>query len=444
MGQHQPEVVNIKPQRFILMTVIAALLLMVVGLRPTQADPLGDVRVGIGIKQSTLRISGSGAYQIINSRTGGVVLSSGGGNAPDMTLSNGAIKVAGIGTFSGPLVVRPASESGRLWFSGRAYRGWFEVHASSGGLTLVNVLPLEHYLYGVVPREMPADFPAEALKVQAVAARTYAVYSLNNRKYTGEPYDLLATVSSQVYGGATSEDWRTNAAVDATRGEILVYGGAAIPAFFHSTSGGHTENVGTIWSGNQPYLVGKPDYDQDSPHYAWIVNLSISETEQKLAQAGFDIGRLQDIVPGEAGVSGRLKTITVVGDRASFSMKGEEFRFALGLKSSSIRVTVSQGGVVEAVTPVEGAIILAATSTGTRVNRNENLYVIGAGSQPQVVSGLMAVARRSVTPGVNIEGNGWGHGVGMSQWGARGLALLGHNYREILAYYYEGVELITR
>ncbi|MDP9491173.1 MAG: SpoIID/LytB domain-containing protein, partial [Actinomycetota bacterium] len=164
-----------------------------------------------------------------------------------------------------PLVFLPGDEPLRL---GRRYRGTIQVDRVGKRLRAINAVRLEQYLYGVVPAEVPDDWPAEVLKAQAVAARSYA---LATRK-TGGAFDLFPDVRSQVYRGVDEEEETTNAAVDETASEVLTYGGRLITAYFHSTSGGRTASVVDVWPGSKPtpYLVAVDDpYDSISPHHVW-------------------------------------------------------------------------------------------------------------------------------------------------------------------------------
>lgn len=216
---------------------------------------------------------------------------------------------------------------------GRPYRGQIQVNVGSSRLQVVNSVGLEAYLYGVVPREVPSTWPAEALKAQAVVARSYA---LAVRK-TGA-YDLYADTRSQVYGGVQAEKPSTNAAVDATAAEVLFYEGRVATTFFFSTSGGRTADVGDVWAGGDglPYLVSVPDpYDNASPHHSWGPVLI---TQAKLAKAFKVTGQVVDIRT-DVNPSQRVDTITFVTQRGDeLSFRGSDARTRLGLRSTWFRV----------------------------------------------------------------------------------------------------------
>jgi stage II sporulation protein D len=221
------------------------------------------------------------------------------------------------------------------------YRGSLTVRHESDGLMVINTLPLERYLYGVVPREMPASWPARALRVQAVAARTYALATLN----AGLPFDVYCTTRSQVYDGfdgSGGEQPGSTAAVQATAGVIATYGGDPIAAFFFSTSGGKTENIEDAWPGSapRPYLVGVSDpYEPASGyHSSWPEN-PIRRTAARVAADlgayadpgnpdGVD-GTLRTIVVTDKGFSPRIVTAYVVGSNGAHAISGPSLRGAL-------------------------------------------------------------------------------------------------------------------
>lgn len=289
--------------------------------------------------------------------------------------------------FKTPLRLEAASASSgtRFMVGAKAYRGQLEVRPGNGSLAVINALPLEEYLYGVVPGEVIPSWHAESLKAQAVAARTYAVSHLG--QFAAAGYDLKATVASQVYGGATLERPSTNRAVDETRGQILTYQGAPIEAFYSDSSGGFTEAAGEVWGKAIPYLQPVPDFDQGSPRYNWTFTAAGGALPRALAKLGAAIGDLQDIVPLERSYSGRIKRARLVGSLAQIDVAGEKLRFAFGLRSTFFNVSRLPNGTFQ------------------------------------------------------FAGRGWGHGVGMTQWGAKAMADMGFTYDQILAHYYSQTTL---
>jgi stage II sporulation protein D len=306
---------------------------------------------------------------------------------------------------------RPA-EGGDFQLKQRGYRGRLQVLVGGSGLRAINHVGLESYLPSVVGSEMPASWPQAALRAQAVAARTYA---LRQRK-PADPFDLSATVSSQVYKGVDAETPSTREAVLSTRGQVLMYGSSLANAVFHSSSGGATENSGDLWSQQLPYLVSVPDFDQASPVQAWQQRL---EPEQ-LQQAFAEIGGAQRIDVLSTTSTGRVRQARVSGPSGTLVVSGAQLRSRLGLRSTMVRF--------ELVPSELAASELAALPPLPLLPEQ---YEVG-GFQPQVQLPL---------PSLLAVGRGYGHGVGMSQWGALGLAQRGQSYDQILRHYYRGTEL---
>lgn len=285
--------------------------------------------------------------------------------------------------------LRPKRESFEV--NGRQYReNAIFIKEFDGRLTVINELGLEDYLKGVLPLEVKHDWPEEVLKAQAVAARTYAVFNLitNWRK----DYAVYAGVENQCYGGLDAEKKETNRAVKKTAGEILVRDGAIFPAYFHSTCGGMTEAARRVWSVKRnPALRGgvKCGYCADSKYFFWTSEITLDEIRAKLRKAGYDVGRIQSVKPLDFGKSGRWAEVAVYHSKGKLTLGSNKFRLIVG------------SGVLR--------------STKCTIAREGGRLV--------------------------FSGFGWGHGVGMCQWGARSLAEKGWDYKEILKYYYPGSKI---
>ena len=215
--------------------------------------------------------------------------------------------------------------------SGR-YRGAVRIVNDGGGVTAINRISLDDYVRGVVAGEMPNSWPLEALKAQAVAARTYA---LATRKTSGE-YDLYPDTRSQVYRGVTGESVRSDAAVAGTAGRILTYGGAPAITYYFSTSGGHTESIQYSFVGalSKPWLVGVTDpYDDRSPYHRWQVSFSTA----KLSSALGAKGKFKKLKVLERGTSPRIVRARVIGTRGSTTISGPQIRERLGLRDTWMR-----------------------------------------------------------------------------------------------------------
>lgn len=294
---------------------------------------------------------------------------------------NGTVNLEG---FQGnQLWVEPEND-GYIWIGDHWYRGRTLLIPQGNELLAINYVDLEEYLYSVVGAEAVPTWPTEALKAQAVAARTYA---LHKRAQVSNPlYDLDTTTNTQVYRGLETEYRSTHAAVDATAGQILTYNGEVILAVFHAASGGHTENAGDIWSSSLPYLQGVVDYDQGTPAYQWRKSFSSRELTDLLAELVEEVGTVKEMVPERTTPRGRVVTMKVVGDLGTKRISGVELRKILGLRSTLFEVRAN-GGYFQ------------------------------------------------------ISGRGFGHGVGLSQWGAYNLARQGQDYRRILAHYYRNATI---
>jgi stage II sporulation protein D len=257
-----------------------------------------------------------------------------------VTGPNGLVTVAGKGSYRDAIVYRPGL---------------------SGGVTAVNHVELENYIRGVVPNESPASWPIEALKAQAVAARSYALGTNSNNPV----FDHYDTVASQVYGGYSSENVRTNRAVARTRGEVLRSNGRVIVAYFHSTSGGYTENNENVWGGSPiPYIRGVRDpWDRHSPYHRWKVRYS----PRSLGSA-MGVGRLRSVQVHKRGVSGRIVRATFRGTGGRNRVSGYDgIRGRLGLRDipRTFKRITSRGSTARAAVAGLGSRVLARDVSGS-------------------------------------------------------------------------------
>jgi stage II sporulation protein D len=230
-----------------------------------------------------------------------------------------------------PLVIRPG-KGAFLSFDGNAYRGRFEVHRKGTRLSVINVVPLDAYLQGVVASEMPFGWPAEALRAQAVAARTYAL----TRVVKGKPYHLVSDVRDQVYRGIAGEKPSSNDAIRATAGKVVLHGGKLATTYYYSSSGGKTANAADVFGFAVPYLVSKPDpWDRVSPHHKWSLLIDDSELAGKLGAGGRAVDAIATSSP-----SGRVRALTVQTAAGQKQVEGTDARMALGLRSTYMTVGV--------------------------------------------------------------------------------------------------------
>jgi stage II sporulation protein D len=278
-------------------------------------------------------------------------------------------------------LAKVGSTKGDLLMNGTHYTGDIEVWKGDKGLYLINELPLEDYVESVVASEVGANWEIEALKTQAVISRTYAVQKM--KVNSGSQYDLTSSVLHQVYKG-NNAPIQVTYAVKETAGEILTYDGKPIEAFYHSTSGGMTEEAEEVFGKRYPYLKPVQAPCDQSPYFVWEKKIPLPEIEKALG-----LKAITNITVPTLTSTGRAKELSIDTERGTTVLKATEFRKSLGwsrLPSTNFRLTMDK----EAVT---------------------------------------------------FEGKGYGHGVGLCQWSALQMAKEGRNYREILSYFYPGTEI---
>ena len=333
------------------------------------------------------------------------------------------------------------------------YRGSFTVKPGEESPLLFNILSMEDYLKGVVPSEMPPSWAVEnpkaieALKAQAVAARSYAYTQLRWKDY------LEMTVASQVYGGKSKEHPLTNEAIKETDGVYATYNNIPIDAFFHSSSGGYTENSEDVWSSEVPYIRAVEDpYDQqpNNSHYDWSISSSVEPIQEKLQLKENQILlslRITETTQGQ-GVQQIAAIIYDTETKAKDTINlypelvssADRFRSFFGFTLKSIKFTL---------TADSDAKVMLADGTQERVNHLLSYKVQKADGSTVTIDGQNVTvtskdntAYYPTTPSIfTFNGKGWGHALGMSQWGARGMAEAGFTYDQILTYYYTGIEV---
>lgn len=279
-----------------------------------------------------------------------------------------------------------------IYIDGRRFRGDVEIlHKDNGRMMIINYVGVEDYLLGVLFHEVSHRWPMECLKAQAIAARTFAIYQARANKM--QPYDLRSDIYSQVYGGKNSERVTTTAAVRATKGKVLAFRGDIFPAYFHATCGGHTESASSLWKIDiQPLKGVTCDFCKDSKHYLWTKVLPLEDVSEILRQNGYKIGNIAAVRVISMTNSGRVDKMELMDDAGvTVVLTGKIFRGLLG----------------------------------PNVVRSTRFI-------PQVREGNLI-----------LEGRGWGHGVGLCQWGAYGQARKGAKVADILQYYYPGSEITT-
>jgi stage II sporulation protein D len=439
----------------------------------TEAAPR-NIKVGLAVNRSNLKISSTSSYLLTDSK--GKTLPIKG----TLTLSgNGATGITKINgkSFHLPLTL---STKGLLIFDKRKYRGKMQIIRGRTGLTLINTLGVEDYLRGVLKMEVNPSWPMESLKTQAIISRTYAYRHFG--RHGKEGFDVCALPHCQVYRGVNAEDKTLDRAIRETAGLVVTYNGKLALTPFHSDSGGATADVQTVWGGNVPYLNAKKEpRNYVSPYSSWKVSLDLSRIQSALKRKGISLGTVTGIDIEKQDPFGRVNSIRITGTSGSKVITGHSFRMMIGsktIKSTMFQIPTSIGNSGSAKTGIKESF--NSTSPAPRLSfvdegssklslEEERLITVltkqGFFTADQMIDMLVhpekrksylvkALNRKPVKtlPAVNINkksnnshitlvGKGWGHGVGLSQWGAKSLAESGWTTRKIISHYYPGTRI---
>lgn len=360
-----------------------------------------------------------------------------------------------------------------LSLGSRKYRGRIEIgRYGADSLNAINIVNIESYLLGVVSCEMNSTWHSEAQKAQAVAARSYCLANTGFKadSYLNKGYVIVDTDESQVYGGVNKETDISRYAVQNTLKQVLRSNGKIVPAYFFSTSGGATEFSADIWGGNSSVFIGVFDeYETNPERGPWIVKTTYSELESKLKNKGYSISHIKDIYPEMLSDSGRVSSVKIKYDGGSVSVKGSVIKSMYGMHSTKFKIITkdSEDYSIFVRYAADYKNMTGSDTTDTNVGKKNGNVAIGNAeadtSDLYVISGKGQVSKIEdntdqmvvissdnmtnfpVTKPENDEiwflGMGWGHGIGMSQSGAYGLALKGYSYKDILKFYYNNTEL---
>lgn len=329
---------------------------------------------------------------------------------------------------------------GTFKFNNNTYRDYIAVIVKEGKLRAINYVNMQHYLYGVIPYEMSSSWHLEALKAQAIAARTYA--KKNMMGSTNKLFDVTDSVSSQVYKGINGEKKNSNRAVDETLGMYMKYANTYVNAVYHSNSGGYTENSENIWGYKVPYLIGKKDdYSLNSKEANWEYSISYDKLNEILNLKFPKLGDVKDIKILEKTENNRNIKIKIIGDKSEQILEKEELRKYLGYTNmKSIWYDIDFGSQLSLYDNIGQKVIRASIENiyaidkdGTKIQIEAPIKIQGENSKEAYQNGSNQVIFR---------GHGYGHGVGMSQYGAKTMADLGIKYDEILKFYYDGIILV--
>lgn len=353
-----------------------------------------DIEIGLITSESPIIISSNQEAALINLYNNKIISKINKGENFNVTNVRSLVKVlhaktdTSLGAFTGPVKLVPEDKNGLVFCNNRWYRGELIIftNGSKIKLTAVNKVDIEDYLISVIPSEIPYKWHKESIKALSVAARSYALGYLNRRRSKG--YDLEATVEDQVYLGVSSEKNTTSEAVKETKGKILLDAdNRPLIALYHSSGGGYTDSIENIWDIKPSiHIQPRPDYDDNSPHFQWYRNYKPEEVNNLLSI--LNIGDINEITPLSRSESQRIKWIRVAGTKGKVKIRGEVFRRYLKLPSSKFNLTIEDNQL-------------------------------------------------------KVAGRGYGHGLGLSQWGSKHLAEEGFTYDLILSHYYPEAKLVN-
>lgn len=369
---------------------IAIIFLIILGFSVELFAYKGDkVRIAVLQDASSAYIKVKGSFEIYDLISGKLIYR--GKNLQNQLIRGSPSKIAflKIDSNSARIKIKPLRK-GLVYINNRPFRESVNlIRKENGNILIVNEINIEDYIKGVLSHEVAPWWPHEALRAQAIVARTYALYHL---RFTAlKDFDLTSDIYSQVYGGKAAERWRTNRAVDLTRGLILTFKDDLFATYYHATCGGHTEDAKNLWKVEIAPLVGvECKFCAGSPHYRWEANLTLDELKSRLNNKGFQVSDITGIEIIDHNTSGRITQLEIKSQANSLIVSAKDFRQALG----------------------------------PNLIRSTNFIL-------KIISGY-----------VYFEGLGWGHGVGLCQWGAYFMAKKGYKYEQILMYYFPQSKIV--
>lgn len=438
--------------------------------------PQNQVRVALAVNLSSSEFSIiQGEYELVDYVTQRVIsgqITSGTWivapkGTQNIQISNNGVQAEGLVSSLVILRQKDTSQLNLFQYKNKRYRGDLLVENINGSIHIINVIGVEQYLYGVVPMEMGIGAHAEAYKVQAVISRTYAYYQKENPQLN---YDIGNSQQWQVYGGYDAElsgGEEIKKAVDATNGLAIYFDGKLIQAFFHSNSGGYTESSENVWYSKLPYLrpIATPEDiyatqvaqngEWPAISYQWEKSFTKSDLSNRIQQWNADypedkinVGVVQDIITSRQAIdpvtraylaqqtqSGRVTQLDIVGTSGIKSFFRDHIRSVFGLRSTKFQVyfdsmvklwnAYNNLGLCNQTSNIMGITVDGLVSNLN--GKNNEYYVVCA-------DGVKKLPKTYTT--ITFKGNGYGHGLGMSQWGARGMAAKGIEYRAIIEHFY--------
>lgn len=351
------------------------------------AQPNKFIRVLILPEATSLRLKIIGAYEIID-LSQNKAFYRGKDLRATVTLYKNKLLLGDAETYSAKILIK-TEEPEALLVNGQRFRGDLAlIKKGRNTFSAINYIDIEDYIKGILYHETSHYWPMEALKAQAIACRAYALYQQQNSLTLD--YDVTRDIYSQVYGGRYAERERTSRAVLQTKGLVLTFQDKIFPTYFHATCAGHTEDASVLWDIDLAPLKGVAcEFCRQSPHFKWHVVLTLAEIKEKLSDAGHNVSRINDILILSRDNSGRVLDLKIIMGEKDKKISAKDFRNVIGPN------------------------VIRSTNFTVRVIEGDSVF----------------------------EGLGWGHGVGLCQWGAYFMAKKGYAAEEILRYYYPQAKL---
>lgn len=376
----------------------------------------GELKIKIVSSENGFSLHTSEGFQLLDGYT---VIETVYDNNIKIYYNNGIFIESGSSNYGPYMDIKVKANDNKVIYNNHEYNGLFTL--AENGRSLVNIIDMETYIYSVVANEVGDSFEVEAIKAQALAARSYALY--NSKKFIDKGYNLTSDAISQVYRGNKGVSQKIKDAVDETRGEVIVYNDEIIDATYGSTSGGATAAAEDTWGKAFPYLIAKSDpYSLNSPRVNWTYKTNTGLIDQNLSK-GTNMSNFTSIVFNKNEL-GRIVSVGVEYAGGKVSLRAERFRSLMGVSNlKSTKFEINSPSLMD----------------GT--NQNESLYKSCLLQGYGRASDSFTLYNNGGNDEVEFVGMGVGHGVGMSQYGANEMAKQNFNYRDIVRFYYEGAEV---
>ncbi|MBE6952835.1 MAG: SpoIID/LytB domain-containing protein [Ruminococcaceae bacterium] len=343
------------------------------------------------------------------------------------------------------LGIQPIGSKAETWHKGYRYYGGFDFdNTSSTSLAVISVVKLGDYVKGVTPYELNTSWPEESLKAHALCAQTFAVMNRNRSGHAAYGFDVCTGQHCQVYRGTTGLTTKIANCVDAVAGMIITYNGEPINAVYHSSNGGWSENSENVWVATVPYLRAVED-PFETLSYAnnglWSTSITAAKLTNRLNAYGYAIGRVTGVSIAELTEVGNVLSINVTDGTKTVKLSKENMRMVVGtsvLLSQNFRI-VNEGEVYvnDDKTTINGLLgmsVINGDGSTTTLSSADATVLTGSGTE--ILSATPASGDEFF-----FEGKGWGHSLGLSQLGSRGMANAGWTYDQIIKYYFTGVQI---